>query len=269
MKEHAMLTTPYVTGSPVWADLGTPDMDGATAFYNGLFGWEFRSAGPDTGGYGMFQLDGRTAAGAMTVTPDQGPPAWALYFQTPDVEAAAKSVEQGGGSVVFEPMDVMDLGRMAVFTDPSGAGFATWQPGKNKGLDLVNGPGSLCWGELYTPDEDAANTFYTSVFGWESMSVPMPDGSGTYRMVNPVGQGPDAMFAGIVPISSDPAEATPHWLLYFGVADCDASAAAARRLGGTVSTPPMDIEGVGRFARLADPYGARFAVMQGLVQEAA
>jgi predicted enzyme related to lactoylglutathione lyase len=266
-----MLTTPYVTGSPVWADLGTPDMEGAAAFYHGLFGWNLKSAGPDTGGYGMFQLNGRTAAGAMTVQPEQGPSAWSLYFQTPDAEAAAKSVEQAGGSILFEPMDVMDLGRMAIFTDPAGAGFATWQPGRNKGLDLINGTGSLCWGELYTPDEKAANAFYSSVFGWESMSAPMPDGSGTYRMVSPAGQGPDAMFAGIVPIGSDPTEgeSEPHWLLYFGVADCDAAVAGAQRLGATVRTQPMDIEGVGRFAKLADPYGARFAVMQGAAADAA
>ncbi|MFI5755153.1 VOC family protein [Streptomyces sp. NPDC051569] len=260
-----MLKTPFVTGSPNWADLGTPDLDGAIAFYNGLLGWDFLSAGPDAGGYGMFQLGGRTAAGAMTVPTDQGPSAWHLYFQTSDADAAAKAVRQGGGSIVNEPMDVMDIGRMAVFNDASGAPFSAWQPGKLKGLDVVNDPGALCWGELYTEDEDASYAFYSSVFGWEALSMPLPDGTGTYRMVNPAGQGPDAMFGGFVPLGSDPVEsdAGPHWLLYFAVADCDATVAAARKLGGTVRMAPFDMEGVGRFAKLADPYGARFAVMQG------
>ncbi|MYZ35951.1 VOC family protein, partial [Streptomyces sp. SID4917] len=57
-----MLTSPYAPGSPIWVELSTPDIEGATAFYNGLFGWDFVSAGPDTGGYGLLRLGGRTAA---------------------------------------------------------------------------------------------------------------------------------------------------------------------------------------------------------------
>ncbi|MFD7087594.1 VOC family protein [Streptomyces sp. NPDC059892] len=263
-----MVSTPFVTGSPVWIDLGTPDLDSATAFYRGIFGWEFVSAGPHTGGYGLFQLNGRTAAGAMPVEPGQAPPSWSLYFQTPDADATAESVRRNGGSVVFEPMDVMDLGRMAVFTDPSGAGFSVWQPARNRGLDAVNEPGSLCWGELYTPDEEAAYRFYNSVFGWETKSMPMPDGNSSYRMVNPAGQGPEGMFGGFVPAGTDPAESDtgPHWLLYFAVTDCDASVTTVRELGGTVRVAPTDIEGVGRFAKLADPSGTRFALMQGVDQ---
>ncbi|MFJ2116111.1 MULTISPECIES: hypothetical protein [unclassified Streptomyces] len=53
----------------------------------------------------------------------------------------------------------------------------------------------------------------------------MADGSGTYRMVNPAGQGPEEMFAGFVPLSSDWAEAgdMPHRPLCFTVTECDAT----------------------------------------------
>ncbi|MGW0553847.1 VOC family protein [Streptomyces sp. NPDC002926] len=260
-----MLTTRFVTGSPNWIDLGTPDIETARTFYGGLFGWTFRSAGPDAGGYGMFQQDGKTVAGGMTVAPEQGAPGWCVYFQSPDADATAKSVEQGGGAVAVEPMDVFDMGRMAVFADPSGAGFATWQPGRNKGLDLVNDPGSLCWAELYTPDTGAALSFYTGVFGWETNTMPLPDGSGSYIMINPAGTTPDAMFGGVAPLASDPVEAAdgPSWLPYFEVVDCDAAVALAEALGGEVRMAPVDLEGVGRFAKLADSAGAKFAVMQG------
>lgn len=67
-----MLTTRFVTGAPNWIDLGTPDIEGATAFYRALFGWDFRSAGPEAGGYGFFQLGGRTAGGGMQMTEEQG-----------------------------------------------------------------------------------------------------------------------------------------------------------------------------------------------------
>ncbi|MEO3974644.1 VOC family protein [Streptomyces sp. CAU 1734] len=258
-----MLTTRFVKGSPNWLDLGSPDIEAADRFYGGLFGWSFQSAGPEAGGYGMFKLDGGTAAGGMTVPPDQGPPAWNIYFQSPDADATAEAVRQGGGTVLFDPMDVFDLGRMAVFTDPSGIAFSTWQPGRTKGLDIVNDPGSLCWLELCTPDQDTSLAFYTKVFGWGTSSMPFPDGSGEYTMTHPAELGVDAMFGGIAPLGTDPSETTAYWLPYFEVTDCDATVAKTRDLGGTVRMDPVDLEGVGRFAKLADPAGARFAVMQG------
>lgn len=91
-----MLTTRFVTGAPNWLDVGTPDIEGASSFYGGLFGWQFQSAGPDAGGYGFFQLAGKTAAGGMQTTEEQGPPSWTVYFQTPDAQATAKAVEQAG-----------------------------------------------------------------------------------------------------------------------------------------------------------------------------
>ncbi|MCT4353229.1 VOC family protein [Streptomyces sp. Je 1-79] len=268
-----MLTTRFVTGSPNWIDLGTPDIDRAAGFYHGVFGWDFVSAGPEAGGYGMFRSGDATVAGGMTVEPGQGgPPAWTLYFQSADADATAQAVQAGGGTVLFEPMDVIDLGRMAVFADPAGAWFATWQPGRNKGLDLVDGPNSLTWAELHTPDVDAAVAFYGSVFGLETSTVPMPEGSGSYLVLNPAGQGEEAMFGGVVPLGLDPVEASggPAWLPYFEVPDTAAAVSAAERLGGAVRLAPIAMEGVGRLAKLADPFGARFAVITSTpVEEAA
>lgn len=258
-----MLTTRYVTGSPNWLDLGTPDIEVAKSFYGRIFGWNFLSAGPEAGGYGMFQSDGKTAAAGMTVTPEQAPSAWNIYFQSPDIEATAEAVRQGGGAVLVDPMDVFDQGRMAVFADPDGAGFSVWQPALNKGLDLVDDVNSLCWLELYTGAQDAALTFYQGVFGWGTSAMPFPDGSGSYTMVHPAGADPEAMFGGVVPLSIDPVEKDgPYWLPYFEVENCDATVARAKELGGTVRMAPVDMAGVGRFAKVADPFGARFALMQ-------
>ncbi|MFJ6572583.1 VOC family protein [Streptomyces sp. NPDC091292] len=257
-----MLTTRYVNGAPNWLDLGTPDLEGALSFYGGLFGWTFLSAGPEAGGYGMLQLSGKTVAGAMTVTPDQGPPSWNVYFQTEDADATAKTAEQAGGSVVFQPMDVMDQGRMAFLADSRGVGFGIWQPAANPGLDTVTEPGSLCWTELYTPDVDAAKEFYGTVFDWVTTDVPFP--GGTYTTVRPATGGDTSMFGGLVPVDMDPAEAQagPYWLPYFEVTDPDATVAKAQEIGGTVRVPATDIPDVGRFAKLADRSGVRFAVIK-------
>ncbi|MER6629861.1 VOC family protein [Streptomyces sp. NPDC000987] len=256
-----MLTTRFVTGAPNWLDISTPDIDGAVSFYGGLFGWRFRPAGPEAGGYGFFQLDGRTVAGGMQVTAEQGPPSWRVYFRSPDAEATAKAAEQAHGRVLAQPVDVLGQGRMAVLADAAGVPFGVWQPGETKGLDMVGEAGSLSWVELYTPDVAAAAAFYHATLGLETSAAPFPSTT-DYTCVNPAGAGEDAVFGGVVPLADDPSEDTAHWLPYFEVADTDAAVAGARELGGTVRAPAADIEGVGRCARLADPYGAPFAVIR-------
>jgi predicted enzyme related to lactoylglutathione lyase len=262
-----MLTTRFVDGAPNWIDVGTSDIDGATAFYGALFGWSFRSAGPDAGGYGFFQLDGKTVAGGMQTTPEQGPPSWTVYFRTADATGTAEAAEQAHGRVLLAPMDVMGEGTMAILGDQAGAAFGLWQPGRTKGVDLANEPGSLCWVELYTPDIAAAAAFYHTTLGLETYAVSFP--GGTYTCVNPAGADEDAMFGGIVPQSDDPTEAgsQAHWLPYFEAADVDAVVARAEERGGSVRRPATDVEGVGRIARLADPYGARFAVIKSASRE--
>ncbi|MYW62777.1 VOC family protein [Streptomyces sp. SID8379] len=258
-----MITTDFVNGAPNWLDLGTPDLDGAIAFYDGLFGWTFRSAGPEYGGYGTFHLDGKAVAGGMTVTADQGSPAWSIYFKTADADATAKAVEQAGGTAHLQPMDVGDLGRMAILADPAGATFGIWQPGVHRGLEHVTEDGGLNWVELYVPDPAAAKEFYGTVLGWGAFDVEFP--GGTYTTVNPADTDENAMFGGIVPLDADPVEARAgaHWTPYIHVADVDAVADRTQELGGTVRLAPVNIPGVGRIAKLADPSGAGFAVLRG------
>ncbi|MEW2165556.1 VOC family protein [Streptomyces sp. NPDC007084] len=261
-----MLTTRFVNGSPNWLDVGTSDLDGAISFYGALFGWRFQSAGPDGGGYGFFQLDGKTVAGGVRITADQGPPSWTVYFQSADAESTAEAAGQAKGAVLVPPTAVLDKGHMAVLADEAGVPFGVWQPGRRKGLDLATDPGSLRWVELYTPDVAAAAAFYNAVFGWETSAVPFP--GGVYTCINPAGTEAEDMFGGVVPLADDPVEAGSgaYWLPYIEVADVDAVVAQARELGGTVRMPAMDMEGVGRTARLADPYGARFAVIRSAQQ---
>jgi predicted enzyme related to lactoylglutathione lyase len=256
-----MLTTKYLPGAPNWVDLGTPDVDAAARFYGALFGWQFQSAGPDAGGYGMFTLGGKTVAAVGPLAEQGAASSWTLYFETADANATADAVKQAGGTVRAEPFDVFTAGRMAQFTDPAGALFAVWQPGETVGLDAVTDPGTLCWTELHTTDAAAAKSFYQAVFGWVTEDVPMGDFA--YTVIRPAGGGDDSSQGGIVPLT--PETAAPgivaRWLSYFEVADCDAVVAKATEQGGTVTAPAQDVPGVGRFASLADPAGAAFCVI--------
>ena len=261
-----MLSTSYVPGAPNWVDLATTDVDAAAAFYGAVFGWEFQSAGPDAGGYGMFNLDGKTVAAAGPLMEQGAPPSWTLYFQTPDANATADAVKQAGGVVRADPFDVFTQGRMGQFTDPSGGKFAVWQPGDTRGLEAVSDPGTLCWAELHTADAGRAKSFYRAVFGWDTQDVPM--GGFSYTLIRPSGGGEESSMGGIMPIDPQMAAAgmTTSWRPYFEVADCDAVAAKTAEHGGTVAMPPQDVPEVGRMAWLADPAGAAFSVITSVAQ---
>ncbi|WP_328465016.1 VOC family protein [Streptomyces sp. NBC_00448] len=257
-----MLTNDYVPGAPSWLDLGSRDVEGAAAFYRALFGWEFRSAGPDAGGYGMFQLDGQTVAGLGPITEEGGSPAWTLYFETADADATTKDVEQAGGSVRFAPLDIGDQGRIAGYTDPSGAQFAVYQPGTLKGLDRT-GVGALCWTELYTTDAEQAKRFYGTVFGWDTADMPLAADAGVYTVVSRAGGGQAGSHGGIMQLTREQLpDGVCYWQPYVGVADADGVVTTAASHGATVLMPTTQVGGIGRVALLRDPEGAFFAVLQ-------
>ncbi|MFI1393439.1 VOC family protein [Streptomyces sp. NPDC020681] len=259
-----MLTTTYVPGAPNWLDLGTPDIPAAAAFYKDVFGWEVHSMGPEAGGYGFFQLDGKTVAAVGPLTEEGATSAWTPYFQTADADATAKAVEQAGGTVRMAPDDVFTAGRMAAFTDPTGAEFAVWQPGENTGLEAVTDVNSLSWTELYTTDAAAAKDFYRTVFSWDYEDMDM--GGTAYTVVSPAGGGQDASQGGIMQLAQEhlAAGSRSEWHPYIEVADVDATFAKATERGATTFIPPMDVEGVGRMAMVADPFGAPLAVIRGV-----
>ena len=249
-----MEMTSYAPGTPSWIDLGTPDADGAAAFYGGLFGWVVEEGPPEAGGYRMCMFKGHAVAGMGPQMNTDIPPFWATYVSVADVDASVAKVTELGGAVFVEPMDVMTAGRMAVCADPSGAAISLWQPHDMAGAGLVNEPGTLSWNELMTRDVPGATAFYGGLFGWGADTV--PDGSYTEWKLD--GRSVGGMMA-------MPAEMPPQvpsmWTVYFAVDDADATVAKVAELGGSVMRPPMDIE-PGRFAVVADPYGAAFSVMK-------
>ncbi|MFJ2216668.1 VOC family protein [Streptomyces sp. NPDC101062] len=253
-----MLTTEFVTGSPNWLDVASPDIATSAAFYTAVFGWTFQSAGPDAGGYGFFQQDGRTVAALGPLTENGADAAWTVYFKSQDADATAHSVTRHGGAVRVDPMDVMDAGRMACFTDPQGADFAVWQPVSVRGLESTSERGTLCWAELHTDDGAGALAFYRAVFGWRFQEFPMP--GMTYTVLSTgEGEQEDATFGGVAPVQGDERS---RWLPYFAVDDADTLVSAVRDNGGSVVMPATDVPDVGRMAHLADPFGARFAVLR-------
>jgi len=187
------------------------------------------------------------------------PPNWASYITVEDADKTARVAVQNGATVVKEPFDVMDAGRMAVIADPTGAVFCLWQPKNHPGAGVVNEPGALCWNELFTNDVDRAGKFYINTIGWTTEAVDMGP-SGTYKMFKKKGE--EGNKGGMMPIGANMKGVPPHWLAYFAVKSCDASTKKASELGGKIMMPPRDIPDIGRFSVITDPAGAALALFE-------
>ncbi|QES51400.1 hydroxylase [Streptomyces venezuelae] len=260
-----MITTDAVPGSPCWLDLGAPDVRAAAAFYGSVLGWEYESMGEgDHPEGGMFRKDGKIVAGLGQLTEKGARSAWMIYYNVADADATTEAVERAGGTVRVPPMDLEEYGRMAQYNDPLGGQFAVWQPGTDKGVELVDEPGSLSWAELYTTDAAAAKEFYGGLFGWSFSDMELPGGGGTYSLITPAGLPVERMHGGLMELSAEHLTLTggrPYWHPVFAVEDCDATAAKVTAAGGSLMMGPEDAEGVGRLAICLDPSNADFVVL--------
>jgi uncharacterized protein len=248
--------TSYAAGTPSWVDHAAKDLAGSNSFYSGLFGWEADDQGEDMGHYILMRKDGKTVAGNMGMMMEGQPSAWTCYVSVEDADATVNSAKKAGATVLVEPMDVVDIGRMAVFADPTGAAIGIWQPKTFMGAELANEAGSFAWNELNTRDLPAAKAFYTDVFGWTPNELDMEGMQYTEWKLG------EKSVAGMMAMPDMvPAEVPAHWLVYFGTEDADATVAKASELGATTLVPPTDIP-PGRFSVLMDPEGAAFAVIK-------
>ncbi len=110
--------------------------------------------------------------------------------------------------------------------------------------------GAFGWFELMTTDANAAQEFYTKLFGWEGVKYPMEGMEYTVLKVH------DDETGGIMAIPPEAEGMPPMWSIYVTVDDVDATAKQVTALGGKIVRPPMDIPKVGRFCVLQDPQGA-------------
>jgi uncharacterized protein len=249
--------TPWPDGTPCWVDLGTADIAKAISFYSREFGWDVLQGGPEMGGYSRAQLDGRNVAGiGPNMSQPEAPSAWATYFASTDADAAAARISSAGGTVLMGPMDVMDLGRMVIATDVTGAVFGVWQAMKHTGTQVANVPGAFTWSEHMSRDFEGAKAFYAAVFGYEYGDMSTDDFSYATLLINgqQVVGGMGALPAGT------PGDQPAFWGVYFGTSDTDKSVELATSHGGRVIRPATDSP-YGRMAIVADNQGAVFSLI--------
>ncbi|MEU0599032.1 VOC family protein [Streptomyces sp. NPDC006393] len=257
----------YAPGTPCWVSLMVHGMAATQTFYGELFGWEFRPGPHQLGPYVRALLDGREVAGIGQLPPDRYLPiVWTPYLASEDVDLTAETVRLCGGTIGVGPLDAGDAGRLAIGSDPSGAVFGVWQAAAHLGTDLGGVPGTPVWNELRTFETATVAKFYETVFGHEvrrpATAAGADSGSGSgFDHVTLCVDG--RAVAGIQGVGHAlPRDRGPHWVTYFEVADADDAAERLTALGGQVLTPARDTAH-GRVAMVADPEGARFALVSG------
>lgn len=246
--------TKHEPGTFCWIELATHDANAARKFYSDLFGWSVNEVPMgENGFYYIAQKSGKDAAAFYEMMPDMRaagvPPNWMTYVCVTNADKVAEEAKANGATLVSEPFDVYDMGRMCVIKDPQGAHFSIWEPKSHAGVGIRDEDNTLCWNELHANEPEVAKKFY-SALGWGVKESP------EYTEWTVGGKSIGGM------IQSHTPQFPSYWIPYFAVADCDATVAKAKAAGANLYVEPQDIPTVGRFAVLADPQGATFAVIK-------
>jgi predicted enzyme related to lactoylglutathione lyase len=252
-------TNPRVN-RPAWVDLATSDPAAAREFYGKVLGWQVEvNEDPQYGGYGLARLadGGEDVAGIGAKMDPNAPTAWNLYIGTDDAAALGEKVQAAGGTVVMPAFDVGAMGRMAVFTDPTGAFISAWQPA-GMGSFRTGDVGTFGWAELNASGFDKARDFYATVFGWTTKTTPMGEGQPDYHEFQVGGQ---SILGGMEMSPMVPGEMPSYWMPYFNVADVDDAFRRSVDAGASEMVAPTPMPG-GRFAIVTDPQKAAFGLLK-------
>jgi len=247
-------------GKLIFVELVTPDLVAAKQFYAGLFGWTYRDIQAGRLEYAEAYLDGRPVAGLIHKDVPSGEhrqPAWQSFFAVGDVDAAKKVALQNGAKVLFEPHDIPDRGREAVFADPQGAVFAVLASSSGDPPDVLATPGEWIWSSLITSDPDTDAAFYQKLFNYEVFELPASMGAQHLLLASV-----NYARASANTLPANKPKMHPHWLNFVRVEDAIKMTAKVVALGGRVLVEPrVDRQG-GKVAVVADPFGAPFGLLE-------
>lgn len=245
----------------IWYDVMTDNHAAAESFYTRVFGWEAADSGLTDRIYTIFSADGLQICGLMPIPENVaamgGQPCWSGYVHVDDVDAYAERVIAAGGAVHAPAMDIPNVGRFAVVSDPYGAKFILFydlnppeaEPRK------PGTPGHVGWHELHTGNPEGAFDFYAGLFGWSKTEAFDMGPLGVYQTFATGGPANGGIMA------KTPETPAPFWLFYFNVEAIDAAAARVTENGGQIVHEPAQIPGGGWIMQCTDPQGALFAMV--------
>jgi predicted enzyme related to lactoylglutathione lyase len=245
----------HVPGKFVWFEHLSAEPIAARGFYERLFAWHVELMPMGDERYPLI-MNGSQGIGGFASAPHGEAAQWRSYLSVVDVDNAHRTALAAGAKTLQAPADYGAVGRGATIKDPTGATVSLWRSSQGDQPDVAQAPtGNWCWNELWTSDARRAVAFYEAAFGFTHDTMDMGPG-GPYYMLSRGGHTRGGAMSHPFP------GAKTQWVPYVAVADTDASVREAGQLGGRTFVPPTDIPGIGRFAVLADPFGAQFAIIR-------
>lgn len=250
---------PWPTGVPCWVDCQVDDVPAAVDFYRAVFGWEIEQERLTGEGH-EFHIawqDGRPVAGiGPKATGDVVPPSgWLTYFSCTDVDRAVAATTRLGGTVFYDPVDLVDACRLCCAVDPKGTAFGLWEARRSPGYRSMGGVGTVVWHELHTRRFCTQHDFYAAVLDLDWTS----DGGGDESYVSGTVGGSEVV--GVVPEALIPPSVPSHWAVWFGVEDLPAWLERATAAGAVVARPPHGSQSPAQ-ALMRGPQGEEFGVIE-------
>jgi predicted enzyme related to lactoylglutathione lyase len=257
------IAEPIARGGFCWLGLATANLAATEAFYAGVFDWE--SAEQPVGKletYTALSYEGKEVAILSQQTPEPrtvgAASYWTPFVAVEDADRSARLVERLGGTLLREPQNLGDTGRLVPLRDPTGASVSLWQPFSRGGAELMNDRGAACWYELVTPDLDRAAFFYCTLFGWRLTADPrvFTIVRSSFTITNaesPIGT--------IRELGVDETAFAGGWIPYFGVESPELTQRVAEEQGGRILRAAADSP-IGHTSVLADPLGVPFGLLE-------
>jgi predicted enzyme related to lactoylglutathione lyase len=121
-------------------------------------------------------------------------------------------------------------------------------------------PAVSSWADLSSPDVEASKRYYAGLLGWAAQDAGPAEESGRLCDVHAQRRGDRGRDAHSARAARRGSRLLADVLLG---PHCDASVAKVQELAGSAPGPTHEMEGVGRFAVVADPHGATFGVIAG------
>ena len=235
-------TLKFLEGQPCWIDIATPDTAKRLAFcefLTELFGWEFEIGGADIAYYSRAHSGGKPVAAVFELA--GVPNYWTTYLAVSDINRSIEAVKQNDGALVNGPMQVLEMGHMALCQDAVGAMVGLWQPIQFAGFEKYDENNSPAWFDLQSDNPQRAASFYHDTF--DATIVPMSDSEHSM-----IGTPEMAWFS----VSTQPAPMPASWNPVIKIDSLSRITDELKRLGATILMNDMPVPG-GKVVVFADP----------------
>lgn len=242
-----------------WWEISTKDADTLKKFFVEAFGW---GIGCDKQSKYYEVLAGKGDndfyGGGFYNVGEGKEPYLILYITVDDVDARARKVEEGGGTIVEGPFDVTGLGRLCLIREPLGQMLALIKRSFESHQTFPPQKNPIRWWEIASSDADAVARFFQEALDWE---LDYDEKTGIYEL--PAGDASNGLAGGGIFTLKKESKLEPHLTLYIEVEDVDAKAKEIEKLGGSIVLEPFDVPGIGvRICLFKEPMGQMLALIQ-------